>query len=30
MRDEGQELDQGIEAEGRIGCGPPWAEGIRA
>jgi hypothetical protein len=27
--DEGQELAQGLEAEGRIGRDPPWAEGIR-
>jgi hypothetical protein len=28
--DEGQELAQGVEAEGRIGRGPPSAEGIRS
>jgi hypothetical protein len=28
--DEGQELAPGAEAEGRIGRGPPWAQGIRA
>jgi hypothetical protein len=28
--DEGQELAQGVEAEGRIRRGPPWAQGIRA
>jgi hypothetical protein len=29
-QDEGQELAQGVEAEGRIGRGPPWTQGIRS